>query len=227
MLKFVLLSLLVAVCAAKRYESFFQVHHPRTPYGYAYNGGSNDAPIKIDIYGGMQCEDAAAAWPVIKKVADHYGPNTLQLKFHVFPLPYFSGAFISSKGVRCVAIHNASLVIDYIDSVFANQDIIGRAPCTVSDLEKMELLTDFAVDLGVVREKFYNSFANPALTNFCKQEWKATVASGIYGSPHFKLNDVHVIDYNLNWGVEEWKARIDPLLAPPVSGEFTSPGIMW
>jgi len=225
MFKLCLLALAVATVSAA--DSFYQIHYPRSPFGYRYKAGSSDAPIKIQMYFGLQCEDARDSYPVIKAVADHYGPEVVQLDFHIFPLPYFSGDFLSCKGTRVVSNLNPELIVDFMEVVMANQYRIGRAPCTTSDLELMELLTDLAVEMGVDRDRFYVQFANPHTTNHCKQKWKASIADGVYASPTFLVNDVQVMAWEPTWTAENWMTHIDYLLAPPVKGEFTTPGIMW
>ncbi|XP_070532485.1 uncharacterized protein [Ptychodera flava] len=224
MLKYCLFAVFLATVGA---TNFYQIHNPRTSFGYVYNNGSVDAPIKIEMYMGLQCEDAAKAVPAVKAAADAYGAGVVQLKFHVFPLPYFTGDFLSCKGTRVVSNLAPEKVVDFMQTIMTNQYRIGRAPCTITDLELMELLTDFAVEMGVDRDRFYVQFSNPHTTNHCKQQWKAHIASGIYASPTFKLNGVHVVDWNPSWTKQDWSALIDYLLAPPVHGELTTPGIMW
>jgi len=224
MLKYCLFAVILATVGA---TNFYQIHNPRTSFGYVYNNGSADAIVKIDMYMGLQCEDAANAVPAIRAAAEKYGPKMVKLTFHVFPLPYFTGDFLSCKGTRVVSNLNPEKVIDFMQSVMMNQYRIGRAPCTITDLELMELLTDLAVELGVDRDRFYVQFANPYTTNHCKQQWKAYIASGIYGSPTFKVNGVMVQNWNTSWTKYEWMDFIDFMLAPPPRGEFTTPGIMW
>jgi len=224
MFKLCLFSLFLASVSA---DSFYQIHFPRRPFGYRYVEGSQNAPIKIDMYFGLQCEDARDSYPIIKNVADYYGPEMVELNFHLFPLPYFSGDFLSCKGTRVVSNLNPELIVPFMEVVMANQYRIGRAPCTVSDLELMELLTDLAVELGVDRDRFYVQFANPLTTNHCKQKWKASIADGVYGSPWFQVNGVTVLDWHKSWTAENWMTHIDYLINPPPKGEFTTPGIMW
>lgn len=68
---------------------------PRKPPGFVYKYGNvSDVPVHLDVYVGPLCPDSARAFPTMLQVADHFGPNKLRLRMHMFPLPYHRNAFL-------------------------------------------------------------------------------------------------------------------------------------
>lgn len=74
-----------------------QIPIPNRPLGYTYGVGSMSAAIQVSGYLGPLCPYSKEAFPTLTKVADHYGPQTVRLTIHLFPLPYHRNAFLAAK----------------------------------------------------------------------------------------------------------------------------------
>jgi hypothetical protein len=74
-----------------------QISIPKKPLGYIYGGGKPTAPIHLEIYADVTCPDCQQAWPIVKQVAELYGPEKLRLIFQTFPLPFHTNAFIAAQ----------------------------------------------------------------------------------------------------------------------------------
>lgn len=71
---------------------------PRRPlYGFVFDSADLTAPIHMDEFVDIVCSDCKHAYPVIKQVAEHYGPRVLRLASHQFPLPKHRNAYIAAK----------------------------------------------------------------------------------------------------------------------------------
>lgn len=79
-----------------------QIPLPRRPLGFIYKEGEPSAPIHLTAFVDLTCPDSQEAWPTVKKVADMYGPETIQFTVQLFPLPYHTNAFVAAQVSRIV-----------------------------------------------------------------------------------------------------------------------------
>ena len=70
---------------------------PRRTPGFVFNGGKSNAPIHLSAFLDLTCADSKRVWPVIKKLANNYGPKKIRLTVHFFALAYFNNAFRALK----------------------------------------------------------------------------------------------------------------------------------
>lgn len=77
-----------------------QLPIPKKPLGYVFNSGKESAPIHLEIYADLTCPDCQQCWPIVKQLADFYGPERLRLVFQLFALPYHTNSFIAAQVFR-------------------------------------------------------------------------------------------------------------------------------
>lgn len=87
-----ILSLFIAITSV-----LCQITIPKKPLGYVFNNGKWTAPINLEIYADLTCPDCQQSWPVVKQLAEAYGPDKLRLVFQTFPLPYHNNAFVAAQ----------------------------------------------------------------------------------------------------------------------------------
>ena len=87
-----------------------QIPLPKRPLGFIYAGGEPSAPIHLTAFVDLTCPDSQQAWPTVKKVADVYGPETIQFTVQLFPLPYHTNAFMVAQ-VSCKVLNEAKIRI--------------------------------------------------------------------------------------------------------------------
>ena len=107
-------------------SSFAQMIIPRDQLGYVYNGGSENAKIYLDIHMGPLCPDSRDALPAAKMVAQKYGPATLKLTLHMFPLPYHHQAYLTA------IVSNTDIVFSFIGLVTGYRWLFAYSFCFVS-----------------------------------------------------------------------------------------------
>lgn len=93
--RFITTYLLLAIAVIAVVQS--QIPLPKRPLGFIYKGGEQSAPIHLTAFVDLTCPDSQQAWPTIKKVADMYGPQTMQFTVQLFPLPYHTNAFMAAQ----------------------------------------------------------------------------------------------------------------------------------
>ena len=72
--------------------------------GIPYFPNPSAATIKLEAFLDLNCKDSAAAWSVLKQVADRYGRHQLNLVIQQLPLPYHKHAFLCAQ-VNIVSQH--------------------------------------------------------------------------------------------------------------------------
>lgn len=70
---------------------------PRRTPGFVFNGGKSNAAIHLSAFLDLTCADSKRVWPMIKKLANKYGPTKIRLTVHFFALAYFDNAFRALK----------------------------------------------------------------------------------------------------------------------------------
>ena len=75
------------------------------PDGYVYHKGSAEAPIQMEAFIDLVCPDSKTAWPILKKLADSYGPNKLRLTFHINPLVFHRQAYYAAMVSKLLFDH--------------------------------------------------------------------------------------------------------------------------
>ncbi|KAJ8313103.1 hypothetical protein KUTeg_010476 [Tegillarca granosa] len=163
-----------------------QLPIPKRPVGFVYNGGDADAPVHFDIYMGPLCSDSKTVYPTIIRLADSYGPRTLRLTTHLFPLPFHRNAYLAAMGQHVVdEVTQGNMSYAWMSEVYSHLDTLSNT--ATADMTENQ-----------VKQKFSRIARN---------------VGGVANAPTFMINDV-VVDADLTWTVDDWKQIIDPLLEP-------------
>lgn len=192
---------------------YAQVPIPTRPDGFLY-GSSSRGVVVLEGFFDLMCPDTSAAWPVVKQVADHYGPSKLQFLFHTFPLPYHHNSYYANQGAHVVAASNASAVYQWMEAVFAAQDSFGNAP--TAGMTANEVISKFA-DLaasttGIAALKFIAGINDPNMDWDTRVSWKYGCSRYVSGTPTFVINGVQV-SADPSWTLQQWMQLLDPFFA--------------
>lgn len=190
--------------------AFAQIPIPKRPLGFVYNFGSANAPIDFDVYLGPLCPDSATIFPIIMKVADHYGQNTLRLRIHLFPLPYHRNSFIVAMGTHAVdQLTKSSMTYKWTQMIY--NDLQNMSDVSLPQNQVIMRMASLARSMGISETAFTNLVTNVNTNEDCRIEWKYACSRGVTGTPTFMLNDVSVAA-DASWSVDDWSKVIDPLL---------------
>ncbi|EDV22629.1 expressed hypothetical protein [Trichoplax adhaerens] len=185
------------------------------PDGYVYHNGSPEAPIHMEAFIDLACPDCKTAWPILKKLADSYGPNKLRMTFHINPLVYHRQAYYAAMGVRALVAANVSVhdLFNYMDAVFKNQsEFYNKPTLKMSGLQVIQAYAKLAHKAaGISAMKFANALQNSGIDHTTRLSSKLAWERGVTGTPSFFINGIRVIGQS-NWTVKQWKKVIDPLL---------------
>lgn len=70
------------------------------------------------------CPDSKSAYPGLQKLAEHYAPEQLRLRFVLFPLPYHQHAFAAAEAAFTItsALGDGEFT-KWLETMYANQDM--------------------------------------------------------------------------------------------------------
>lgn len=152
---------------------------PRRTPGFVFNGGKSNAPIHLSAFLVLTCADSKRVWPVIKKLANNYGPKKIRLTVHFFALAYFNNAFRALKSVYTVAAFNTSLVFPWVDAVFKNQDRLknSASTLTMSPVDIEHVIAQMAERAGIPSRVMSYGLTSPDLESEARTAWKYACSS--------------------------------------------------
>lgn len=190
-----------------------QIPLPKRPLGFVYKGGEPTAPIHLEAFVDLTCPDCQQAWPTLKKVADMYGPETVQFTLQLFPLPYHTNAFLAAQSVYTVEAYNTSLVISWMDVIFENQNqLYDFQTMDKNRYDVINIIADLGSKIDIDKTVIKDGLTNTEYNEHTRISWKYGCSRTVSGTPFFFLNGVFVSQASAAWTVEEWKQLIDPLL---------------
>lgn len=148
----------------------------RTPVGPEdHMQGDPDAPITFVEYGDYQCPDCGQAYPIVKRVQQHFGDRLL-LVYRNFPLTQIHpnaqpaaevAEFAGTKG-KFWEMH---------DLLFENQPRLGP-----------ELYEELAVQLGLDPAALIAALDSGQFKERVRADFTGGVRSGVNGTPTFFIN---------------------------------------
>ncbi|PFX31484.1 uncharacterized protein LOC111322105 [Stylophora pistillata] len=190
-----------------------QIPLPKRPLGFVYKGGEPTAPIHLEAFVDLTCPDCQQTWPTVKKVADMYGPETVQFTLQLFPLPYHTNAFLAAQSVYAVEAYNTSLVISWMDVIFENQNqLYDFQTMDKNRYDVINIIADLGSKIDIDKTVIKDGLTNTEYNEHTRISWKFGCSRTVSGTPFFFLNGVFVSQATAAWTVEEWKQLIDPLL---------------
>ncbi|ESO97751.1 hypothetical protein LOTGIDRAFT_152844 [Lottia gigantea] len=192
-----------------------QIPIPRREVGYAYNSGLDNASVHLDVYMDLVCPDSKQAFPTLLQLADHYGATKLQLKMHIFPLPYHRNSWIASKGAHIIAaLTKGNETFEWMDTLYNNYDLLTNdATQEYSQTKMISFFAKLVVKLGIDPK----TFVTQVLHDRSKEDdtriaWKYACTRGVAATPTFMVNDITVAA-TPSWTVQNWTQLIDPFLS--------------
>ncbi|XP_022311396.2 uncharacterized protein LOC111116698 [Crassostrea virginica] len=193
-----------------------EVPIPPRPLGYvhAYGQTTNLTAVQIDAFLDPLCPDSKQAFPTLLQVANHYGPDVLTLRLHMFPLPYHRNSYLASMGTE--AVHQLSTstgaVFDWMSRVYDNIYPLSNAPTKhMSETDVTNMLGDIAAQLGLQKTMFLQKMADPWVDMNIRMDWKYGCTRGVSGTPLYAINGVVKV-IKQTWSLADWMKILDPLV---------------
>jgi protein-disulfide isomerase len=149
----------------------------RTPVGpQDHMQGDPDAPITLVEYGDYECPHCGRAYPIVKRVQQHFGKR-LRFVFRNFPLTQaHPHAEFAAEAAEYAA--SQGKFWEMHDLLFENQDRLGS-----------ELYAELATELGLDPDALTSSLDAGKFTDRVRADFMSGVRSGVNGTPTFFINE--------------------------------------
>ncbi|MCO5554698.1 hypothetical protein L7F22_008231 [Adiantum nelumboides] len=187
--------------------------------GFVFNSSTSFSPVLLEAFFDPLCSDSADAWPVVKKIAQHYQDDLL-LIVHPFPLPYHHNAFLACRALNIINKLNSTLTYPLLELFFENQDsfstsqTLEEAPSSV--IERIIGLTvDNFNDLVAsdFESQFTAGFSDSRMDLVTRISFKFGCSRVVVGTPYFFVNGIPLYDADSAWTFSQWAKIIEPLIA--------------
>eukprot|EP00937_MAST-01D_sp_MAST-1D-sp2_P001553 g1553.t1 len=231
------------VVSAVSVASATQVNIPfmaSTLNGFVLGEKRGIGATKLDAFLGPFCEDSLLALPTLTQLASRYNADALEVRVHIFPLPYNQGSWLCAQA--CAGAVEAgrggtadSRAADSLRAIYAQQmqlkdlatwnytvpamiarlaDVLTAAFGT-GRLERAALLAQ----LDFSHQPPHGSGAQPAAYDAAKRDWKYGCSRGVYATPTFLINNVAIAGSGehpegklASLSIDEWQAILDPIV---------------
>ena len=161
-------------------------------------------------------QDCASEWSTLLQLSAHYKPSQLALRFHLFPLPYHTGAFSAAYAANVIASLNSTAQLAWMNYMFSggqlqfyNDATAGMNASAVFGL----LATTAAAQTGVSAAAVLAGLQDGNLNEATRISWKYACSRSVTGTPAFFLNELPLFDQGDGFSLAQWTAPIDPLFA--------------
>ncbi|CAL5029053.1 unnamed protein product [Urochloa decumbens] len=195
-----------------------QIPIPATTDGFVYGRKPPTwgEAVVVEVFNDPICGYCRDAWPVLKKVVDHYG-SRVSLIWHPFPLPYHSYSFIASRSLHTVNRINSSFVFPLLENFFKYQEDYYNQPTykkptavVVDEITKNLVLPIIGKsNLDAYRAGFNDSRSDQAT----RISFKYGCARGVTWTPYFFINGIPIKDSDSPLEYNYWISTLDPLVA--------------
>lgn len=140
--------------------------------------GDDRAPLTLVEYGDYECPYCGRAYPIIKRVQEHFGER-LRFVFRNFPLaeihPHALHAAVAAESVGARAGN---------DAFWAMHDLVFEHQRNLTDAT----LADLAARAGADAAAVLGDLGSEALEARVREDFMSGVKSGVNGTPTFFIN---------------------------------------
>ena len=217
------------------------------PFMVAHNNGFRlssraGGRVKLDAFLGPFCEDSLLALPTLGALAARYAPEHLEVRAHIFPLPYNQGSWLVAQACAGAALEaTAGTGADNstaacLRAVYAQQmalkdlatwnytvpsmieaivDVVVAWPAFRGHLDRNALLAQ----LDFSHQPPHGTGPQPAAYDAAKADWKYGCSRGVYATPTFLVNQIAISGSGEHpegklaaMTVDEWAAVLDPIV---------------
>ncbi|GFN99622.1 eppin [Plakobranchus ocellatus] len=187
---------------------------PKRPLGFFYGGTAQDPNVEIVAYLDVTCPNSKAVYPTLLQVAEFYASSDVQLRMHLFPLPYHRNSYVISKAAQVLdqKFSNNNTAFQWVSVVFDNIGRLnGHVTVNMNDAQVMSTISSLANQLTGIQEADLKAGVSATdIEIITRLDFKYSCTRGVHGTPMFTVNDIFV-DAS-SWDFNQWKAFLDGLL---------------
>ncbi|GFN99608.1 eppin [Plakobranchus ocellatus] len=187
---------------------------PNRPLGFFFGGPPQSPSVEVVAYLDITCPDSKAVYPTLLMVASNYKPSQVQLRVHLFSMPFHRHSHTLSKAALVLDLYqpNGDTAFKWMSLVYSNIDSLSTSGTyKQSDEEVLNLITNLARNLtGIKEDTFVEKVKDTSIDQMTRLDFKYGCTRGVYAVPSFTINDIFT-DAS-TWTFDQWKTFLDSLL---------------
>ena len=184
---------------------------PNRPTGIIW--GPQLAPIIIDFFGDPLCSACLAAWPTISQLLVKY-PTSVQLRYHMLPLPYHQWSFTMCRMLMTVKLLSEDKVRVLINKLYkGDQDMFLNGPMeSKGEKQSIQYIAQWASNLiGIEKDILVNKYSELEPNLAARVDFKFAGYHGVSGTPTIFINEMPS-EMGSQSTIQDWQSLIDSLL---------------
>ncbi|CAH8386277.1 unnamed protein product [Eruca vesicaria subsp. sativa] len=196
-----------------------QLTPPAKPDGFIYPPGRHRVDldtILIEAFYDPVCPYSRDSWPPLKQALKHY-KSRVSLLLHLLPLPYHDNAYVTSRALHIVNIHNANATFNLLEGFFKHQAMFYGAQTQLMTRPEVvgRIVKLGATTLGNSYQHVLKSGFNDTKSEHATRvSFKYSASRSVYGTPTFYVNGFKLPDADTPSKFGGWKKIIDSLVQP-------------
>lgn len=185
---------------------------PTRPSGFVK--GNASAWLQIEAFVDIQCPYSKKAWPTLLAVADHYGPNVVQLRVQPLSMANHRQSWDVTKAIFAVAGANSDVFFNLATFLYAHQDQFFNGPFKQrTQVDLYDLIVRLLAEFGYQADQteFITRLESDAVFAAAKIPSRIAFSRGVWSTPTFFINGAEATQLSSSSTLEEWSKILDPL----------------
>jgi len=181
-----------------------------------YTRGGVNAPVHIEAFVDIQCPYSKKAWPTLLAVADHHGPEKVQLRVQLLSMANHRQSWDMTKAIFAVAGTDAEIFFKLATFLYERQEQFFNGPFKQrTQLDLYDLIVSLLTEYGYQtdRAEFIKRLESDDVFAAAKLPSRVAFSRGVWSTPTFYINGAEVTQLSSSSTPEEWNKILEPLLS--------------
>jgi protein-disulfide isomerase len=186
---------------------------PKRPSGYVK--GIASALLQIEAFVDIQCPYSKKAWPTLLAVADHYGPEKVQLRVQLLSMANHRQSWDVTKAIFAVAGADSDLFFPLATFLYERQEQFFNGVFKQrTELDLYDLIVRLLTEYGYQTDptEFIKRLESDDVYAAAKIPSRIAFSRGVWSTPTFFINGAEATQLSSSSSLEAWNNILDPLL---------------
>ena len=188
---------------------------PKRPSGYVK--GAATALLQIEAFIDVQCPYSKKSWPTMLAVADHYGPEKVQLRVQMLSMANHRQSWDVTKAIFAVAGADSELFFPLATFLYQRQEQFFNGPFKQrTQVDLYDLIVNLLKEYGYKTDpaELIKRIESDEVYGVAKVPSRIAFSRGVWSTPTFFINGAEAATLSSSSTLEDWSKILDPLLKP-------------
>ncbi|CAJ1960362.1 unnamed protein product [Cylindrotheca closterium] len=164
------------------------------------------------VFWDLQCPFARKNFYQLPELKQHFS-DEFDISVHLTSLAFHPQAFVGQRAAKVIEKNlGEEKKFDFINACMDQQDLYTND--AVGDYRKSEIeniFANIAVEAGISIPTLIEQMNDWDLVKESYAEHKVALGYGVFGTPKHVIDEKLVADTESDWGVDEWKQKIEEI----------------